>query len=162
MTIRKTTPNDLATVMNIYAGARAFMRESGNHDQWKNSHPPKAQIEDDIEAGTSYVCTQDDEIVAVFFFDTTPDPTYTKIDGAWLSHAPYGVVHRIARAMTPAAKGAGAFCLNWCMTQIPNIRIDTHQDNALMIKLLEGLGFKKCGIIWLENGEERLAFQKES
>jgi len=162
MTIRKTTNSDLADVMTIYADARAFMRESGNPTQWKNAHPPQYQIEKDIDAGASHVCMQDDEILAVFFFDTEPDPTYAKIDGAWLSDAPYGVVHRVARAMTAKAKGAGAFCLNWCINQVPNIRIDTHKDNAPMIKLLEGLGFKKCGIIWLENGEERLAFQKES
>jgi len=29
-----------------------------------------------------------------------------------------------------------------------------------MLKLLENLGYKHCGTIWLENGDERLAFQK--
>jgi len=56
--------------------------------------------------------------------------------------------------------GVGAFCLNWCFEQRGNIRVDTHHDNAPMQRLLDKLGFTYCGIIWLANGEERLAFQK--
>ena len=161
MTIRKTTTQDLQAVMEIFHGARKFMKEAGNPSQWKTTHPPQEQIEEDIRKGQSYVCVAGEEILAAFFFNAAPDPTYKKIDGAWLSDAPYGVVHRIARAQNSVnAKGAGAFCLNWCFEQIPNIRIDTHKDNAPMIKLLENLGFKYCGIIWLENGDERLSFQK--
>ena len=161
MTIRKTTKADLPTVLNIYAGARTFMKEAGNPNQWKNMHPPKEQIEEDINTGESYVCIIGDEILAVFFFSIKPDPTYGYIEGEWLSNAPCGVVHRIARNQsTEKAKGAGAFCLNWCFEQISNIRIDTHKDNAPMINLLKSLGFKHCGTIWLENGEERMAFQK--
>jgi len=161
MQIRKTTTADLPTVMQIYADARQMMAESGNQNQWTNGHPAQALIESDIAHGTSYVCTQDatDEILAVFFLDTAPDPTYAKIDGAWKDDdMQYGVVHRIARARE--AKGAGAFCLEWCYSQTPNIRIDTHKDNAPMIKLVGKLGYHYCGIIWLENGDERLAFQK--
>jgi len=160
MTIRKTTNADLPEVMKIYADARKMMAESGNLNQWANGHPAQQIIEKDIEVGFSYVCTNKDKIVAVFYFDTTPDPTYTKIDGAWKNDGAYGVVHRIARATCSGAKGAGAFCLNWCFAQIANIRIDTHKANKPMLKLLESLGFEYCGVIWLESGDERLAFQK--
>ena len=159
MQIRKTTMADLPAVMEIYADARQMMAESGNHNQWTNGHPAQPIIENDIAAGKSYVCTLGDTILAVFFFDTAPDPTYAKIDGAWLNpDASYGVVHRIARARD--AKGAGAFCLEWCFGQISNIRIDTHKDNVPMIKLLQKLGYHHCGIIWLAGGDERMAFQK--
>ena len=164
MQIRKTTPADLPAVMAIYQQGREIMQESGNPNQWANHHPVRSIIEADIAAGHSYVCEKTSEnenrIVAVFYLDTAPDPTYDKIDGAWLNNAPYGVVHRIARAKSQEAKGAGAFCLNWCFEQIPNIRIDTHKDNAPMLKMLPKLGYKYCGIIWLANGDERLAFQK--
>ena len=160
MKIRRTTLDDLPSVLEIYHGARAFMRENGNPDQWRANHPPQEQIENDIRTETSYVCENDGEVLAVFFFDIKPDPTYPVIKGAWLSDLDYGVVHRIARSQSPGAKGSAAFCLNWCFKQIPNIRIDTHKKNAPMIKLLTGLGFKHCGTIWLENGDERMAFQK--
>jgi len=161
MTIRKTKYDDLASVMEIYQAARTFMKQAGNPTQWKTNHPPKAQIEKDISMGKSYVCENNDGILAVFFFDTNPDSTYAKIDGAWLNDSPYGVVHRIARNYNlTSAKGVGAFCINQCFKEVGNIRIDTHENNAPMIKMLETLGFVRCGIIWLENGEERIAFQK--
>jgi len=167
MTIRKTTMADLTAVMDIYAQARAFMRENGNPGQWKTSHPAREIIENDISGGLSYVCTtggteKPEKILAVFFFTTEPEPTYEKIDGAWLDDSgTYGVIHRIARAAADKeAKGAGEFCISWCFEQIPNIKIDTHPDNAPMLRLMEKLGFVQCGTIWLENGEERVAFQK--
>jgi len=163
MTIRKTTMEDLPAVMQIYDQGRAYMRETGNPDQWKGNHPPQALIEEDIQAGSSYVCLgsngeNDNIISAVFYFAIEEDPTYSKIDGAWVNGKPYGVVHRIARGAN--AKGAGAFCLDWAFKQYPNIRIDTHKDNGPMMTLLNRLGFTRCGMIWLANGDERVAFQK--
>jgi len=149
---------DLPKLSEIYENARAFMRQTGNPNQWGDNHPPQSAIEADIHNGDSYVCVNGDEILAAFFFSTEADSTYTVIDGNWLNDKPYGVIHRIARAEN--AKGAGAFCINWCFQQIPNLRIDTHQDNTVMLNLLEKLGFVRCGIIWLENGEERIALQK--
>jgi len=160
MTIRKATPDDLGAIMEIYAFARAYMQESGNPNQWHNHHPPRALIQADISAGLSYVCENEDNIAAVFYFNVEREPTYENIDGQWHNNEPYGVVHRIARG--PGAKGVGAICLNWCAAQHPNIRVDTHRDNTAMLKLLENLGYVYCGVIWLQNGDERLAFQKVS
>jgi len=161
MQIRKTTPKDLIAVLQIYADARQYMAESGNPNQWHSGHPRREIIESDISVGKSYVCVNGEEILAVFFFDIAPDPTYIKIDGAWPTPGEYGVVHRIARApYNNTAKGAGAFCINWCCEHAPHIRIDTHKDNTPMLVLLQKLGFKYCGVIWLENGEERLAFSR--
>ena len=42
-----------------------------------------------------------------------------------------------------------------------NIRIDTHRDNHIMQHNIEKYGFTYCGIIYLANGDERLAFQKQ-
>ena len=44
--------------------------------------------------------------------------------------------------------------------KIPSIRVDTHEDNIGMQKLLEKCGFEKCGIIHLENGDPRVAYEK--
>ena len=158
--IRKTTAEDLPAVMDIFSGAREFMAKSGNPGQWTDGHPRRAVIENDILAGTSYVCMRGDEISAVFYFNIERDPTYEIINGAWLNDEPYGVIHRIARA--PDARGAGAFCINWCYEQIANIRIDTHEDNSNMLELLKKLGFTYCGIIHIENGDKRMAFHKST
>ena len=158
MTIRKTTVQDLPAVMQIYEDARAYMQESGNLGQWQDGHPPQALIEQDIRQGSSYVCVDDGKILAIFYFAIEEDPTYGKIDGSWLNDKPYGVVHRIACG--PKAKGTGAFCMDWCFSQHPNVRVDTHKDNIPMKKLLEKLDYSYCGIIWLANGDERMAYQK--
>lgn len=160
MHIRKTRMEELDTVMDIYAYARKFMAETGNPTQWGNHKPPRERIEQDILEGVHYVCEENGEIVAVFFFDTKPDPTYTVIyDGTWPNDKPYGVVHRIASA--GKVKGAGSFCLQWAFSQCGNLRIDTHKDNKVMQHTLAKNGFQYCGVIHLENGEPRIAFQKE-
>ena len=98
-------------------------------------------------------------MAAVFYFAAEEDPTYGVIkDGAWLSDAPYGVVHRIASGR--AVKGAASFCLEWAFGQTGNIRIDTHENNIPMQNMLKKNGFRYCGRIYLENGEPRIAFQK--
>lgn len=156
MEIRKTSINDLNTIMNLYSHARKFMEENKNPTQWAN-YPPKELLEDDIEKNNSYVCVENGEIVGTFFFKTGDDPTYLKIfHGEWLNDKPYGVIHRI----TSSKKGVGTFCLKWCFEKCSNIRIDTHEDNIPMQNLLKKNNYKKCGIIYIENGEERIAFHK--
>jgi len=158
--IRKTTNHDLPEVCRIYEGARDFMRENGNPDQWKDEFPTREIVVGDIVSGSSYVCISGDAIAAVFCFTVGPEPIYFKIDGQWLSGDPYGVVHRMASARITS--GAGTFCLDWCLGQCRNIRIDTHRDNTPMRNLLDKLGYVFCGTVWLENGDERIAFQKIS
>ncbi len=159
MEIRKTRPEELDEVMEIYAYARQFMAEHGNPNQWKKTNPPRKWVERDIIEGKSHVCVENDEILGVFYFAIEEDPTYHEIyDGEWLNAEPYGVVHRIASA--GKAKGVGTFCMNWAYGQFANVKIDTHRDNIVMQNMLKKNGFSYCGIIHLENGEERLAFQK--
>ena len=158
MIIRKATHQDFQQICRIYAGARDFMRVSGNPDQWGTVHPPPEIIRHDIDIELSHICIHFDEIVGVFYYNIEVEPTYSRIAGQWLNSEPYGVVHRIAT--TRVIKGTGAFCLDWCYDQCFNLRIDTHHDNTPMKNLLNKLGFTYCGIIWLEDGDERLAFHK--
>ena len=149
---------ELPAIMEIYDEARAFMRENGNPEQWRDGYPDRGLVAGDIRAGACHVCVQGGAIAAVFYFNVERDPTYARIDGAWIGGEPCGVVHRIARRR--GAKGAGAHCISWCYAMSGNVKIDTHQDNAPMLAVLGRLGFERCGTIWLENGEARIAFQK--
>lgn len=160
MEIRHTRTDDLPVLRTIFDNARRFMVRTGNPNQWEVGFPPQAVLEADIQAGCSYVCVEDGRILATFFFSTAGEPTYRVIrEGAWLDAAPYGVVHRIAAA--EQGQGAAAYCLDWCLAQCGNIRIDTHRDNKPMQRLLARLGYAYCGLIDLEEGRgERLAFQK--
>lgn len=164
MNIRRTEPEDLPRVMEIYAEARAFMAENGNPNQWGPTNwPPEDLIRQDIRSGLSYVCAGEGGVIhAVFFFTQGPDvePTYREItDGAWLDPSPYGVVHRIAT--DHSVRGLGAFCLNWAYARCGHLRIDTHGDNTVMQGLLRKLGFTRCGTIYVrEDRDPRLAFEK--
>lgn len=159
MTIRTTKPDDLEQILQIYAYARAHMRQNGNPSQWGDSRPSVALLQEDIQKGQSHVMEKDGQICAVFTFIPGEDPTYRTIEeGRWLDDAPYGTIHRIAANGT--AKGVFRQCLAYCMSQIPNIRIDTHKDNAVMRHLLEKNGFVPCGIIYVEDGSPRIAYQK--
>ncbi len=159
MEIRKTRSEELDIVMDIYAGARRFMAEHNNPNQWGNVKPYREDVLRDIKNGHSYVCVEKDEIIAVFFYQQGVDPTYINIyEGEWLNDQVYGVVHRIAS--TGKVKGAGSFCLNWAFEQCGNLKIDTHRDNYVMQNALKKNGFQYCGIIYLADGNPRMAYQK--
>ena len=164
MRIRKSVPQDLDRIMEIYAYARQFMAQHGNPDQWGPTHwPPEALIRNDIADGCSYVCENEaGKVIGTFFFVQGPDiePTYRKItDGKWLDDSPYGVVHRIAS--DGSEKGTGAFCINWAYDRCGHLRIDTHGANTVMQNLVRKLGFVHCGTIYvLEDNAPRLAYEK--
>ena len=160
MEIRKTVIADLNTVMEIYEHARRYMKDNKNPNQWINGYPSIELIRNDISEQSSYVCIQDDQIVGVFRFTLGTDPTYIKIyEGNWLNEEPYVVVHRIASVSHK--RGVASCCLNWCLAKGRNLRIDTHRDNFIMQNLLKKNGFSECGIIYLEDGAERIAYQKQ-
>ena len=161
MLIRKTLPADVNRAARIYDEARKFMRESGNPTQWADGYPNADTVIEDIEAGVGYVCEENGELLAVFMYAEGNDPTYDKIyEGSWLDNAPYAVIHRIAVSANAHGKGVAAYCFAECFRRFPNIKIDTHRDNIPMQRALERAGFKRCGIIYLESGEERIAYQK--
>jgi len=160
MTIRKATTEDIGAILEIYEVARRFMRDTGNLNQWINGYPSEKQLRDDIREQCCHVCIDaEGEIVGTFFFRQADDVTYFKIyDGAWLNNKPYAVVHRLASSRKH--KRIADFCLQWCLEQFPNIRVDTHRDNLVMQHILQKNGYVYCGIIFLLNGSERMAFQK--
>ena len=157
--IRLADEKDLPAILQVYADARAFMAKTGNPNQWGNHHPPKAMLEEDIRIRKLYVVTSGEQVKGVFYFTLDPDPTYAVIyEGAWHSNAPYGTIHRIASG---GSKGIFSDVLNFCLEQCPYIRIDTHHDNAVMQHVLEKHGFKRCGIIYLADGQPRIAYDKK-
>lgn len=157
--IRNTVPGDLERVMELYRGAALFMAASGNPSQWKGGYPSRELVKADILIGASYVI-EDKQIEAVFTFQTGEDPTYEKIkQGKWLNDDPYGTIHRLASA--GSRSGMAGICIRWCMDLCHNLRADTHADNVIMQHILEKNGFIRCGIICLQNGEPRIAYQMQ-
>ncbi|MBQ8094677.1 MAG: N-acetyltransferase [Clostridia bacterium] len=157
--VRKATAGDLPAINAIYEEARQFMRAHGNLSQWVNGYPQQALLEADIEHSELYVMvTHEDVIYGVFMLHFGKDPTYAVIeDGKWLDDSEYATIHRIAsdgthsRVYHEAVEFAKMHCLH--------LRVDTHADNKPMQQAIRREGFTYCGIIHLENGDPRYAYE---
>ncbi len=161
MVIRKAVYKEIKAIEQIYDDARTFMRQSGNMKQWTGGYPAEADIRSDIDNGILYVAVDGGDIACVFCCMDTPEPTYEKIyEGKWKDDGPYRAVHRIAVSKDHHGKGAAGLCFDFALSFCGSVRIDTHRDNIPMQKTLIKNGFEYCGIIYLKNGDERLAYQK--
>lgn len=168
--IRRSRQEDLPAMLRIYEYARRFMAEHGNPRQWAASNwPPGALLEEDIRLGRSYVCTVDGRVAGTFVYLFGPhiEPSYERIEeGEWPGDrllreagSTYGVVHRLAG--DGSARGLGEAALEWAWEQSRHLRVDTHPDNVIMQRLLEKLGFVRCGIIHVaEDDDPRYAYEK--
>lgn len=153
--IRPAKQADLDEIEVIYEAARQFMRENGNPTQWSGGYPQHDLLEEDISLGKLFVVEKDNVICGVFVFAIGEDPTYGYMeDGAWRSDSPYGTIHRIASR----SNGVFAACLSFCLSKCSHIRVDTHADNKPMQHLAEKHGFSKRGIIYVEDGTPRIAY----
>ena len=159
MNIRKAKISDLSQIISIYAYAREIMRTTGNETQWKNTYPTNDIISSDIENGYLRILFDEEGIQGVFAFLPDGDPVYDCIDGAWINEKPHAAVHRVASA--GKKRGLLPLCMSYCFSLSDNIKIDTHENNKIMQHQLEKLGFVRCGIVTLENGETRIAYQRE-
>ena len=146
--------------MKVMDAAKKIMRQSGNMYQWGEGYPSEAVIRSDMERNGGFVIVDDGKIVGYFAFLSSPEPTYARIyEGKWLDdERPYHVIHRIASY--PDAHGIFSNIMDFCFSKDPNIRIDTHRDNAIMQHNIAKHGFTNCGVIYLASGDERLAYQK--
>ncbi len=158
--IRLANEQDIHNILLVMDEAKKIMRSSGNLHQWSDGYPSADIIRHDIALGGGYVIEEAFRIVGYFALLPSPDPTYAVINnGKWLKESlPYHVIHRIAGV--PNAHGIFQSTMDFCFQIDSNIRIDTHRNNTIMQHNLQKHGFTYCGIIYLENGDERLAYQK--
>ncbi len=157
--IRPAVQSDFSRICDIYAAARAFMARTGNATQWGDSFPPVQLLQEDIQLGRLYVVEEDGTVQGAFAFLLGEDPTYQVIeDGAWRSDAPYGTLHRVASS--GAVRGLFGQMVEYAWSVIPHLRIDTHENNTVMRHLVEKYGFQRCGIIYIDDGTPRIAFER--
>lgn len=156
--IRPAKTEELPEILRVFEAARAYMQKSGNPTQWGDSHPASAILEKDIKKGQLYVYLEKNIIHGAFAFIIGSDAAYANIeDGAWKNDRLYGTIHRIAS--DGAVKGVFRRCVDFCKEKIDNLRIDTHHENKTMQHLIAKNGFEKCGIIYVEDGSPRIAYQ---
>lgn len=165
MEFRQANISDLDQIVEIIELSKKYLKET-KVDQWQDGYPAKEDLRRDIESGNSYVLTNKDEIVATTVISLDGESTYNSIfNGEWITNEEYIVMHRVA--VHDKYKGKGIFkelikeaeslALN---NDIFSIKIDTHRDNVSMQRAVVKNNFKRCGIIYLEDGSERIAFEK--
>ncbi|HAT4111912.1 TPA: GNAT family N-acetyltransferase [Clostridium perfringens] len=165
MEFRQAKISDLDQIVEIIELSKKYLKET-KVDQWQDGYPAKEDLRRDIESGNSYVLTNKDEIVATTVISLDGESTYNSIfNGEWITNEEYIVMHRVA--VHDKYKGKGIFkelikeaeslALN---KGIFSIKIDTHRDNISMQRAVVKNNFKRCGIIYLEDRSERIAFEK--
>ena len=158
--IRNAQIKDLPEILRIYETAREFMRNHNNPTQWAGKYPDYETLVDDIEKQQLYVIESGDggKICGCFALIGGIDETYIKIyEGEWKNDSPYGAVHRVASDGTE--KGILSKCVEFARKYYSHLRVDTHKDNIPMQGAIISCGFEYCGIIYLQNGDPRLAYE---
>lgn len=165
MNFRKTTIEDINNIMNIINEAKEYFKKN-RINQWQDGYPNSDTIYTDIKNNSSYVLESENKILATAMVSFKEDKTYKNIyNGQWLNNGDYAVIHRIAVSEKVKGNGIASAIIKevegLCKENgVTSIKIDTHKENISMQKLLEKNAFKYCGIIYLEDGSERIAFEK--
>ena len=156
--IKKAEVKDLQKLNGIYEGARQYMRENGNPDQWGTNYPGEDILLNDMEKGVLYT----DEGFNFAFVLMGEEEAYRDIyEGSWLNEEAYLTLHRVAgngRVRGVFSKVFEFSIIKMREAGLSNIRIDTHEKNLTMQKALARQGFVRCGLIRLREGE-RIAYQ---
>lgn len=156
---------DATYIMNIIKQAQDYFKEQGIN-QWQDNYPSFEIVKNDIKNKNGYVLLKDNNIVGTVVVSFDGEKNYKYIySGKWVSNDVFAVIHRIA--IDSKSKGLGLssiiiksiekLCLN---KGVHSIKIDTHKENISMQKMLHKNGFLYCGIIYLEDKSERVAFEK--
>lgn len=165
--IRKTTEADIPALMEIFSEARKTIAALGI-DQWQNGYPNETVLREDMALSQSYLVESEGRVIATFAMPEGGEPTYDKIfDGEWrvpCGREGYIALHRVAISVASRGKGISTRIVEYakeCARSLgrASVRIDTHEGNAVMRRMLEKHGFTHCGTILLESGEPRVAYE---
>lgn len=157
--VRNATLGDLDHIMEMVDYSRSIMRANGNNSQW-GGYPGRDLIGNDIATEIGHVMTEGSRVVGYFAMLTQPEPTYEYIeDGLWLDDTtPYVTLHRLA--CVPGVNGIARCAFEWGEAHAPSVRVDTHLDNHIMLHIINGRGYTRCGVVYMQDGSPREAFQK--
>jgi RimJ/RimL family protein N-acetyltransferase len=165
MEFRKAIETDINNIMKIINQAQAYFKEQGI-SQWQNNYPNTETISNDVANNYSYVLLKDSKIVATVAVCFDGEKTYDSIyEGEWICNHGFAVIHRIAVDNTYKGLGLSSQIIKniekLCFDKrVNSIKVDTHKENISMKKLLKKNKFQYCGVIYLEDGSKRVAFEK--
>ncbi len=176
MKLHLATLNDVPAIWEILQQAIEQRRLDGS-DQWQNGYPNPETVVDDIKSGYGYVLENDSFFVSGFLTKTPRisviayaaiifgvEPAYNDIQGKWLTHGEYVVIHRVATSNTVKGKGVATKLFQMIEElsrerKVYSIKVDTNFDNVPMLKIMDRLGYTYCGEVFF-HGAPRKAFEK--
>ena len=168
MEIRKSNENDFEAMQALFDEARGTIALLGIN-QWQNGEPSPDVVREDIALGQSRVVLEDGQLCGTFALMNESDPTYDVIEGGvWATgndNKNYQAIHRVAVAVRMRGKGISTAIIEYAAFHAralgrTSLRIDTHEGNVVMRRMLEKHGFSLCGVIHLKNGDPRVAYEK--
>lgn len=174
MNFRLTRLSDIDDIVGMVDQARKSLKLLGV-DQWQQGYPFRETFEQDCVREESYVMENDKGcVIGTLMLSFEGEPIYDYIEGAWLTQsssacARYAVIHRVTTCSQNKEPGTASFGFSQAEQRVraqgfESIRIDTHEDNLPMKKLLTKCGYVECGAVYLENsqdgGSKRIAFEK--
>ena len=164
MIIRHANKTDLIDIMVIIEKAKIYMKEN-KINQWSENYPNEDDFLTDLKENRLYVADIDGKVIGMAVLVLDGDADYKNIDGKWLSAGKYGVIHRIAVNPDYKSQNVAKNLLDFFEKKLKelnydSIRVDTHKDNKSMLRFIEKNGFQKCGIVYIRNTDERIAFEK--
>ncbi len=161
--IRRAGMSDMDAVAEVFRQARAFMASLGN-PQWQDGFPDADFLKDNISAGNFRLVLSSGETAAVFSV-LDYDSDYDVIEGEWLTAGNYLALHTVAVADKFRGAGLARFILKNIADVArslgkTSVRMDTHEKNLPMQRLMLSEGFELCGKLEVRNGKKRIGFEK--
>lgn len=160
MQIRKAQQDDVQQMMVIVKQAQNDLKEM-NVDQWQNGYPNESVLHQDIDLNKAYVAEKD-HVLGLMVISYNDETTYNPLN-TWVKNT-YMVIHRFAVEKEVQRQGVASYMIQQASLMakelhMESIRIDTHEKNVRMRRFLEKSGFEERGIIYLKDGNPRIAYE---
>lgn len=165
MEFRKTEIKDIPSVVNMYQQAIAYLKNQGIN-QWQSGYPNETTLRKDMDDGDSYVIELQGKVIASACISFKEDTNYRYIEaGSWQNDHEYAVIHRIVVDESMKGRRVAKVLMDACeqlcvKRNVDTIRIDTHIENKSMQSMIGKQGFVYCGVIYLQDGAARNAYDK--
>lgn len=157
--MRKANLLDLNKIENIIILAKKSLREAGI-DQWQIDSMNKNFLENQIRQGKSFVYEENEKILAYAYLSDEKELAYKVWEDQFVGQKPI-TVHTFAVENSMTKRGVALkFFIDIIKYAEKNgydsLRIDTHEDNFKMRGLINKLGFKRIGEIYIdEEGKKK-------
>ena len=150
--MRKAEIKDIKKILNIIENAKKSLKNEGI-DQWQIESMNESFLLGQIESRKAYVY-EEGEILAYGFLSDKKEAAYEPWKDKFEGEKPL-TVHTFAVNSNMTKKGiALKFFIDIIKyaekNHFDSLRIDTHEDNFKMRGLINKLGFKKIGEIYID------------